>query len=177
MVGGQIQPGRALDLDAFRENLAGMKAASSTTAGFNYYQDLIADSSEYRVWWTGPQKRTLFIGGKPKPCWLPALVWCGSKHSRRLFVWGFCHHANVNKWGDQILYRPKLSHHVHGDGNVCLGNMNLPDFLPSTWEAGFYDTSFQDSIPAKPYEIKEQAKHGKLKDCLALASRFTAARQ
>jgi hypothetical protein len=138
-------------------------------------KNLIAESSEFRVWWTGPTTRKLFIKGKATNCWVPALVWCASKNRRRLFVWAFCPHANADRWADQIMYRPKLSHHVHGDGNVCLGNMNLPDYQPASWEAGFYDTSFQDSIPAKPYEIKNQAKHGRLKDCLA--TRLTVGRQ
>lgn len=179
VVGNQIQPGRPLDFDAFREYLAGGTGAGSPQQdGFTYtHPHMIAESRGFRVWWTPACARHLFIKGKPTNCWLPPLIWCAGKSKNTLFVWGFQARGNGLQgapWGETLVHHPKLSHHVHPDGNVCLGNMNPGDRQPASWEAAFYDTAFTDSIPSKHYAIETRPSLGTLKARLAIVSRLEA---
>lgn len=175
VVEGLIQAGRPLDLEAFRARLGEVTAATTVRpakqpgAFTPIHPGLYAESPSWRVWSTPANYRSLFIKGKRKRCWLPPLVWCGHKHKRMLFIWASGPGALTSK---TQLYRGRLSHHVHQDGNVCLGSMNPGNFQPSSWEAAFYETSFADLIPGKPYEISTLPKIGTLQSRLAMVARL-----
>ena len=178
---GAIQPGKPIDLEAFIEELRGLHSPpraqvakpKDDTAGFIPAEDnLIAENSHFRVWWTPPQTRKLFIAGVPKTCWLPGLVWCGHRRSSLCYMWAVAGQKKPTL--STIVYHPKFGptdgmNHIHADCRLCLGNMNPGTCTPAEWRTGFYDTSFKtaDGLPSKPYEVRKAFKKiGPLVDAL-----------
>jgi len=184
VVGGEIQPGRPLDLSAFRDELSRMKDAGSRESSSSFVftaARYIAESRDFRVWWTAPGKVRLFIAGKAKRCWLPAMVWCAHLKQRVCYMWGFDSGTVVTNTKlheapktDTILYHLRFgpvdgTNHIHHDDQLCIGNGDPKGCTPAEWEAMFYDTSFKtkDGLPAKPYDVKTLTEVGTLKDQLA----------
>jgi len=174
VVGGAIQPGRPLDLTAFREELAGTRDAGARddASSFVFTADrYVAESRDFRVWWTPPAKVKLFIAGKPKHCWLPGMVWCAHRKHRRCYMWAF---DSGTPKPDTPLYHLRFgpldgANHIHHDDQLCIGNGDPKGCTPADWEALFYDTSFKtkDGLPTKPYNVTTLQKVGTLSECLA----------
>lgn len=125
---------------------------------------MLAENSQYRIWWTPAQTRQLFIAGKPKSCWIPTLVWVGHRRQHTLFMLATA--GKLKPGPKTAVYRPQFGpvnsnqNHIHTNSEVCLGTMNPGSYTPKEWMDTFYDTNFKtaDGLPPKPHDITKTYK-------------------
>lgn len=140
-------------------------ASGSRQAGTGFipaFSRLLFEDQAWRVWHSPAQRRKLFIAGVPQLCWLPPMLWCGSKSRPTLYLWS---HNDKRPGMKTICYRPRYGptdglNHIHDNSQVCNGSMNPGSMFPADWEAAFYDSNFKtkDGLPSKPYKIHERHK-------------------
>lgn len=160
---GVIQPGDALDLDAFKRILEqGAAKQDEARAGWTWqFPRLMAESRNWRVWWSPAGTQQVFIGddgGTPKvlKAWIPALVWCGHRSRPSCYLWAYDGHTAPTP--DTDMYRPRGINHIHHDSGICNGSMQLADNTPPSWEKAFWSSRFKSPgnlKQTKPYACKE----------------------
>lgn len=106
----------------------------------------------FALWYTPPQQvNLLFKDELSIPCgtaYVPSLVWKATKNS----LWIYALKGNAKpKEATALYYAPFFN--IHGNGNVCMGNVDidisrkssLEDFM-TAWEAYFWNSYFSHLI-------------------------------
>ena len=167
---GLIQPGQPVDVAAFRKLLdRGVDEKVNVSGWTWHFPRLLADNSDWQVWWSQPGKQRVFIGGdstKPKvvETWVPALVWAANRKRPSCYL--FAYDGEGAPTPDTDVYQPSFGpagglNHILADSKICVGTMNLTDFTPQSWERAFWSSRFKEANNlnySKPYACKKAFK-------------------
>lgn len=160
---GVIQPGAPLDTASFCKLIESGKGKAATTWAMQFPR-LLGESPDYVAWWSRPQVQHVFIGqdhrkAKPVEAWVPGLVWIAARGRPSCLLRAFDGEEAPTLNTD--LYHPVFGNHIHGDGSICVGSMKLTEYLPASWERGFWDSCFSQATnlnKTTPYACKKAFK-------------------
>ena len=165
--GGVIHPGAPVDLEATLRALSSPseKAKAASPIKWAASPRLVAELPEYVVWWSPAKVRPVFIAGKPRKAWTPALIWCAMRKAPTCYLFAF---EGDDPTAATIVYHPAFGpedatmNHVHRDCRICVGTSKPGNFTPPEWERSFWDSNFKTDgglKSTKPYGIHKAFKN------------------
>ena len=127
---GVIQPGAPVDLEATLRALPSEKAKAASPIKWSASPRLIAELPEYVVWWSPAKVRPVFIAGKPRKAWTPALIWCANRAAPTCYLFAFEGEDHDGAGGHEVAQTveegatfvfgvwAKVQHYHFGEGGV-----------------------------------------------------------